>query len=165
MSHRAARLTHDKNARDQIEWTPEWSRRGRGFATYAALRQLGREGVAGLIEQSCEHAQAIVHGIGTLPGADILWNPQINQGLVRFLDPNMEANEKDHDRFTEHVIAAILASGDAFFTATTWRDRKAMRVSVCNWQTTSKTVDTVCLSVATVLHEARTSRLFKSSAV
>jgi glutamate/tyrosine decarboxylase-like PLP-dependent enzyme len=165
LSHRAAYLTHDKDARDQIEWTPEWSRRGRGFATYAALRQLGREGVATLIEQSCEHAQAIVHGIGTLPGAEIVWKPQINQGLVRFLDPNMEPAEEDHDRFTEHVIAAILASGDAFFTATTWRDRKAMRVSVCNWQTTSKTVDTVCQSVATVLHEARTARLFKSSAI
>jgi len=46
LSHRAAYLTHDAEARDQIDWTPEWSRRGRGFATYAALRQLGRSGVA-----------------------------------------------------------------------------------------------------------------------
>lgn len=91
----------------------------RNVATYAALRQLGREGVASLIEQSCEQAQAIVHGIGTLPGAEMLWKPQINQGLVTFLDPSMDADEGDHDRFTDYVIAAILASGDTFFTATT----------------------------------------------
>jgi glutamate/tyrosine decarboxylase-like PLP-dependent enzyme len=82
----------------------------------------------------------------------------------RFLDPKLEADEEDHDRFTEHVIAAILASGDAFFTATTWRGRKAMRVSVCNWQTSSKSVETVCQSVAAALHRGRTARLHAQNA-
>jgi glutamate/tyrosine decarboxylase-like PLP-dependent enzyme len=54
MSHRASYLTHDTVARDQIDWTPEWSHRGRGIATYAALRQLGKQGVAELIESTCE---------------------------------------------------------------------------------------------------------------
>lgn len=117
--HRAAYLTHDAEARDQIDWTPEWSRRGRGFATYAALRQLGRSGVANLIERCCEHALALAERIGTLPGAEILWKPRINQGLVRFLHPGETATRDDHDDFTEEIIEAILASGTAFFTGTT----------------------------------------------
>jgi glutamate/tyrosine decarboxylase-like PLP-dependent enzyme len=155
LSHRASYLTHDQDARDQIDWTPEWSRRGRGFATYAALRQLGKDGVASLVEQSCRHALAIVQRIGAHTGAEIVWTPRINQGLVRFLDPRKAATEDDHDLFTEEVIAAILASGSAFFTGTTWRQRRAMRVSVCNWQTTAQTVDSVCQDVARVLETMR----------
>jgi glutamate/tyrosine decarboxylase-like PLP-dependent enzyme len=58
MSHRASYLTFDADARDQIDWNPEWSRRARGFPTYAALRQLGREGISGMIERCCLHAHA-----------------------------------------------------------------------------------------------------------
>jgi glutamate/tyrosine decarboxylase-like PLP-dependent enzyme len=125
MSYRASYLTHDEAARDQLDWTPEWSRRARGFATYAAIRELGRRGVAQLVEQCCDHARAIVSGIGKLSGAEVVWMPQINQGLVAFGD---EAR-------TDAVIAAINASGEAFFGGTTWRGRRCMRVSVCNWKT------------------------------
>jgi len=102
--------------------------------------------------------------IGALSGAEIVWKPQINQGLVRFLDPRETATEEDHDRFTDAVMTAILSTGDAFFTGTTWRGRKAMRVSVCNWQTTSEEVDAVCRSIAKVLSNARMmrGRLFRS---
>src|SRR5262249_10679685 len=65
MSHRAAYLTHDAEARDQIDWNPEWSRRARGFSTYAALRQLGRNGIAALVERCCKHAHSLVMGIGS----------------------------------------------------------------------------------------------------
>ena len=85
MSHRASYLTHDDVARDQIDWNPEWSHRGRGVATYAAIRQLGKQGVAELIERTCQHAHRLVTRIGALPGAELVWEPQINQGLVRFL--------------------------------------------------------------------------------
>jgi glutamate/tyrosine decarboxylase-like PLP-dependent enzyme len=149
MTHHAAYITHDTNARDPMDWNPEWSRRARGFATYAALRQLGRTGVAELIDRCCEHAHALVTRIGSLPGAQVLWEPQINQGLVRFLDPN--ATEQDHDARTNAIIAAIIASGEAFFTGTTWRGRRAMRVSVCNWQTSAEDVDQVVQSVANIL--------------
>jgi glutamate/tyrosine decarboxylase-like PLP-dependent enzyme len=158
LSHRAAYLTHDAEARDQIDWTPEWSRRGRGFATYAALRQLGRSGLSNLIERCCEHALALTERIGTLPGAEILWKPRINQGLVRFLNPGETATEDDHDDFTKEIMAAILASGIAFFTGTMWRGRRAMRISVCNWQTSADDVDTVCQSVARLLSAAQLRR-------
>jgi len=135
MSHRASYLTHAEDARDQIDWNPEWSRRGRGVAAYAALRQLGRSGVADLVVRSCRHAAALVRGIGALDGAELVWAPQINQGLVRFLDPRAGVTDADHDRRTDAVIAAILATGEAFFGGTTWRGKRCMRVSVCNWQT------------------------------
>ena len=152
MTHRAAYITHDEDARDEMDWNPEWSRRARGFPTYAALRQLGRDGVADLIERCCRHAHAIVTGIGDLPGAELLWEPHINQGLVRFLDPSPAAAEADHDRRTDEVIAAIVATGEAFFGSTTWRGRRAMRVSVCNWQTSDEDVARAVGAAAKVLN-------------
>lgn len=151
MSHRAPYLVHDADARDQIDWNPEWSRRGRGLPTYAAIRELGRDGIAALIERCCEHCHSIVIGIGSLPGAEIVWEPIINQGLVRFLDPRPGASDEDHDRQTDRVNAAILSAGEAFFGGTTWRGRRAMRVSVCNWQTSAQDVERVIESVARVL--------------
>jgi glutamate/tyrosine decarboxylase-like PLP-dependent enzyme len=154
LSHRASYLTHASDARDQMDWNPEWSRRGRGFATYAALRQLGRQGVADLIERTCDHAHALVTRIGSLEGAEVVWEAQINQGLVRFID-HRGTSAADSDAFTDRVMAEILASGEAFFTGTTWRGRRAMRVSVCNWQTTANDVDRVVACVAKILHASK----------
>jgi glutamate/tyrosine decarboxylase-like PLP-dependent enzyme len=157
MTYRAPYLTHASETRDQMEWNPEWSRRARGFATYAALRELGREGVAALVDRCCQHATAIVAGIGKLPGAEVLWSPTINQGLVRFLDLQNEApeskdtNSKSHDHFTDEVIAAINKTGEAFFGGTTWRGKRAMRVSVCNWRTTEEDVERTIRAAEQVL--------------
>ena len=151
MSHRASYLTHADDARDEMDWNPEWSRRARGIPTYAALRQLGRQGVTDLVDRCCRHAHAIVTGIGALPGAELVWAPQINQGLVCFLDPRPDASAADHDRRTDAVIAAIQATGEAFFGGTTWRGRRCMRVSVCNWQTDEAAVTRVIAAVERVL--------------
>jgi glutamate/tyrosine decarboxylase-like PLP-dependent enzyme len=147
MAVRASYLTHASAARDQMDWNPEWSRRSRSFATYAALRQLGRRGVEELVDRCCDHAHAIVTRIGELPGAEMLWEPTINQGLVRFPDPRPSATDVDHDRHTDAVIAAILKTGEAFFGGTIWRGRRAMRVSVCSWQTSEADVDRVVAAV------------------
>jgi aromatic-L-amino-acid decarboxylase len=88
-----------------------------------------------LIERSCAHARSLVLQVGALPGAEVLWIPVLNQGLVRFLDTAASATETDHDRRTDEVIAALQTTGEAFFAGTTWRGRRAMRVSVCNWRT------------------------------
>jgi glutamate/tyrosine decarboxylase-like PLP-dependent enzyme len=151
MSSHAAYLTQDGDARDQLDWTPEWSRRARAFPTYAALRQLGRNGVSDLVERCCEHAHSLVMEMGRLPGAEVISEPTINQGLVRFLDPKPGASDTDHDRRTEEVIAGILASGEAFFGGTTWRGRRAMRVSVSSWLTSEEDVRRVVRAVAEVL--------------
>lgn len=151
LAFRAGYLTHATDARDEMDWNPEWSRRARGFPVYAALRQLGRDGLAELIERCCRHAAAIVTGISELPTAEVLWQPVINQGLIRFLDQTAGATEEDHDRRTDEVIAAILKTGEAFFGGTTWRGRRAMRVSVCNWQTSEHDVQRVVKAVRSVL--------------
>ncbi len=158
LSHRASYLTHDEEARDQIDWNPEWSRRGRGVATYAALRQLGRAGVADLVARSCRHAATLVRGIGALDGAELVWAPQVSQGLVRFLDPQPGATDADHDRRTDATIAAILASGAAFFGGTTWRGRRCMRISVCNWQTSESDVARAVAAVRRAIESAVAAR-------
>jgi glutamate/tyrosine decarboxylase-like PLP-dependent enzyme len=150
-SHRASYTTFVDGARDQIDWNPEWSRRGRGVPTYAALRQLGRAGIADLVERTCAHAHALTTRIGRLPGAQMLWEPTINQGLVRFLDPRPGATDEDHDRRTDETIARIVASSEAFFGGTTWRRKRCMRVSVCNWQTSEADVDRAVSAVRRVL--------------
>ena len=141
MEHHASYLVHATDVRDQLDWTPEHSRRARGFATWAALRQLGKSGVAELIERCVTHAQAIVTRIGALKGAKVMAVPQINQGMVRFFDPKSGATEQDHDAFTDAVAAAINATGEAYFTNTTWRGKRCMRVSVSSWRTTADDVD------------------------
>ncbi len=136
------------DARDQVDWNPEWSRRARGFPVYAAIRSLGRRGIAALVERCCQHAHRLVTEIGALPGAEIVAAPQINQGLVRFLSRN-----GDHDRRTDAIIEAIRAKGVAWFGGTTWHDKRVMRVSVCNWRTTDRDVDRTIDSVREVLAE------------
>jgi len=141
ITYSASYLAREGGARDPIDWTPEWSRRSRGFAAYAAMRQLGRGGIARVVEQCCDVARRLVLGIGGLPGAEVVWTPLINQGLVRFLDPRPGATEEDHDRRTDDVIARIQASGEAYFGGATWRGRRVMRVSSCNFQTTDRDVE------------------------
>jgi aromatic-L-amino-acid decarboxylase len=128
-------------ARDQIEWNPEFSRRARGFAVYAAIRELGRDGLAALVERTCRHAEALVAGLAALPGAEKVAHPGLNQGLVRFGD----------DATTDRIIAAINAGGEAFFGGVTWRGRRCMRVSVCNWRTTEADVARAIAAARAVL--------------
>jgi glutamate/tyrosine decarboxylase-like PLP-dependent enzyme len=118
-----------------------WRQPARGFATYAALRELGRSGLADLIARCCRRAHAIVTRIGALENARAICVPQVNQGLVRFYDARPGATEEDHDKRTDQVMAAINATGEAFFTGTTWRGRRCMRVSVSSWRTTEEDVD------------------------
>jgi glutamate/tyrosine decarboxylase-like PLP-dependent enzyme len=148
-------LVQGAGARDEVDWTPEFSRRARGFATYAALRQLGRDGVAELIDRCCAVTRALIEGVGSLPGAKALCEPQINQGMVRFFNARPGATEADHDRVTDAVIAGVRATGEAFFTGTTWHGVRAMRVSVSNWQTTMEDVQPVVACVARVLEAER----------
>lgn len=135
MSHRAAYLAHSDDARDPIDWTPEYSRRARGFPTWAAVKSLGRNGIGDMVAACCHAARAIVDGAGKLPNVAVMARPIINQGLLRFLDPAPGATAADHDRRTDEVTAAIRASGEACFACTTWRGTRVMRVSVSDWRT------------------------------
>ncbi len=134
--------------RNQKDWNPEWSRRGRGFAAYAAIRALGRSGIAEIVDRCCAHANRLVTSIGSLAGAEIVAKPIINQGLVRFL-----ARDGNHDRQTDDVIRRIQAKGVAWFGGATWRGMRVMRISVCNWTTTERDVDEAVASVREAITE------------
>ena len=158
MEHRASYLIHASDVRDELDWTPEHSRRARGFATFAAMRELGRTGISDLVVRCCRYAHDIVTRIGALPGARMMHEPQINQGLVRFFDSRPDATDADHDTRTDAVAAAINASGEAFFTNTTWRGMRCMRVSVSSWRTTDSDVDRAVAAAAQVLESFNAAR-------
>ena len=136
--------------RNQKDWNPDWSRRGRGFTAYAAIRALGRAGIAEIVERCCTLAERLVTGIGALPGAEIAARPIINQGLVRFLAP-----DGDHDRRTDAVIRRIQADGIAWFGGATWRGMRVMRISVCNWATTERHIDESIAAVRKAMEEVQ----------
>ena len=124
--------------RDGSRWVPDFSRRGRGFAVYAALRSLGRDGVAELVERCCGCARRFAEVLGAQAGVEVLNEVVLNQVLVRF---------GDDDAITDAVVAAVQDEGSCWMSPTTWRGRRAMRISVCNWATTTGDVDRSCAAI------------------
>ena len=120
-----------RSARDQVDWVPEFSRRARGFAIYAALRSLGRSGLAELVERTCACARRFAHGITELDGVELLNDVVLNQVLFRF----------ESDERTDAILHAVQDSGEAWMSGTTWDDRRAIRISVSNWQTGEEEID------------------------
>jgi glutamate/tyrosine decarboxylase-like PLP-dependent enzyme len=138
--------------RDPYNWVAESSRRARGFAIYAALRSLGRDGLAEMIERGCAIARRMADGLRDAPGVTILNDVVLNQVLVRFAPPAAGAidgaGEAAIDAFTREVIAAVQVDGTCWLGGTTWHGMAAMRISVSNWSTTDADAD---LSVAAIL--------------
>ncbi len=139
--------------RDPYNWVPESSRRARGFVVWAALRQLGRSGVADLVGRSCEHARRFAAGLEDLPGARILNDVVLNQVLVRFEDPSGDVELGDAR--TDAVIAAIQADGTLWLGGTRWHGLRAMRISVSGWSTTEADVDASLAAIRRIAGEAR----------
>jgi glutamate/tyrosine decarboxylase-like PLP-dependent enzyme len=126
----AAYLVHTAENRDAFDWTPESSRRARGFAVYAAIRSRGRAGIVELIEGCCAHARRFADGIQEL-GAEVLNDVVLNQVLFRFAT----------DEATDAALAAVQASGEAWMAGTTWAGRRAIRLSVSSWLTSEADID------------------------
>ena len=137
--------------RDAYNWVPESSRRARGFAIYAALRSLGRSGLAGMIDGCCRIARRMADDLRDEEGVTILNDVVLNQVLVRFSPPD-GGGEAATDAFTRRVIAAVQADGTCWLGGTTWHGMAAMRISVSNWSTTEADAD---LSVDAILRCAR----------
>jgi glutamate/tyrosine decarboxylase-like PLP-dependent enzyme len=133
---------HDE--RYQSEWVPEFSRRARGFAVYAAIRELGRRGVAELVERSCRCARLMGELLEAGEGVSVLNDIVLNQVLVRVA--------RDGANVTEEVIDAVQREGTCWLSGTQWQGEPAMRVSVCNWRTTE---DDVRRSAVAILAQAR----------
>ena len=132
--------------RDPYNWVAESSRRARGLPIYAALRELGRDGLAEMIERGCALARRMADGLRDAPGVTILNDVVLNQVLVRFA-PDGDADEAAIDAHTRAVIAAVQADGTCWLGGTTWHGLAAMRISVSNWSTTEADAD---LSVAAI---------------
>ena len=113
------------------DYVMESSRRARGFATWAALRELGRAGVADLVDRCCSHARRFAGALEAVDGVEIGNKVVLNQVLVRW---------GDDDR-TDQMISAVQRDGTAWMGGTTWRGRRFMRISVSNWTTTEADVD------------------------
>ncbi|HEY3813705.1 MAG TPA: aminotransferase class V-fold PLP-dependent enzyme [Caulobacteraceae bacterium] len=155
MSARASYMMKEADAvREQLDFTPEFSRRARGFAVYAALRELGRKGLTELIDRTSDICRALAYGIGALDGAERLTDPEINQALVRFLDPKPGATEADHARRTDAVIAQINQGGEGFFGGVDWRGKRAMRISVVSWRTREEDVSRTVAAVRAAMAAA-----------
>ncbi|MFL5775649.1 MAG: pyridoxal phosphate-dependent decarboxylase family protein, partial [Chloroflexota bacterium] len=149
MSYGAAYYVAGEGAmRDSGNWVADSSRRSRAFTVYAALRELGREGLAELVERCCALARRMADGLRDAPGATILNDVELNQVLVRFAPPDDPgADDAEIDAFTRRVIAAVQADGTCWLGGTTWHGMAAMRISVSNWSTTEADAD---LSVAAI---------------
>jgi glutamate/tyrosine decarboxylase-like PLP-dependent enzyme len=144
MGVRASYLVHSDpgGPRDELDWNPEFSRRARGFPVYAAIRSLGRSGIAELVERCCAHARRFGEALGEAPGVEVLNDVVLNQVLVRF----------DDDDRTLEVIERVQQDGTCWLSGTTWNGVAAMRISVSNWSTTEDDVDR---SIAAILRAAR----------
>jgi len=123
-------LPQETPERNPSDFTPEMSRRSRGVEIWAALRSLGREGVAEMIEHTCRHAIRFAEGLAAA-GYEILNEVVLNQVLVSWGDTAT----------TEKVIDAIQTDGTCWCSGTTWRGRPAMRISVSSWATTEADVE------------------------
>jgi glutamate/tyrosine decarboxylase-like PLP-dependent enzyme len=118
--------------RDNFLWVPDSSRRARGFAVWAALRSLGRDGVAALVERCCALARRMAERLRASPRVELLNEVVLNQVLVRF---------GDSDGATRDAIARIQRDGTCWLGGTVWRGRAAARISVSSWATTEADVD------------------------
>jgi glutamate/tyrosine decarboxylase-like PLP-dependent enzyme len=136
--------------RDPDAFTPETSRRARGLPIWAALRSLGRSGVAELVERCCRHARRFADALGQADGVELLNEVVLNQVLVRFTDPG-----GDHDGRTLEVIRRVQDDGTLWLGSTSWHGMTAMRISVSNWSTGEDDVDR---SVAAILRAAGSAR-------
>jgi glutamate/tyrosine decarboxylase-like PLP-dependent enzyme len=120
------------------DFVPESSRRARGFATWAALRSLGRSGVADLVDRCCELARRFAAGLDDIDGVRVVNDVVLNQVLVRVGDADL----------TDRLEQAIQDDGTCWMGATTWRGERLLRIAVSNWTTTEADVDLVVATIA-----------------
>jgi glutamate/tyrosine decarboxylase-like PLP-dependent enzyme len=149
MAYTAAYLTGQEAGRQfgGGDFVAESSRRARGFATWAALRSLGREGVTGLVDRCCSLARRLAEGIDEIPGVEVVNEVVLNQVLVRV----------GGDAHTRAVERLIQEEGICWLGSTVWRGERLLRVSVSNWATTEEDIDLSVGSIARALERATAS--------
>lgn len=142
MSLQAAYIVGSTAERDPHEFVPEESRRARAVPVYAALRSLGRNGLAELVQRHCRQARRFAEGLRAA-GFEILNDVVLNQVLVAFGDAER----------TRRTIAAIQEDGTCWCGGTVWHGRTAMRISISNWRTTDEDVERSLEAIVRVARE------------
>lgn len=133
MAYTAAYLTGQVAGREfgGGDFVPESSRRARGFATWAAIRLLGRSGVAELVDRCCAMARRFADGLEALDGVEVLNDVVLNQVLFRAGD----------EELTNRMERWLQQEGTLWLGGTTWRGERLLRISVSNWSTSEDDVD------------------------
>lgn len=126
----------DETHRDGSQWVPENSRRARGFVLYAAMRNLGRNGVKSIIENSCDIALLFKELLGQLPHARILNDVVLNQVLCRMVPDSVS----DLDKFNKSIVERIQRDGVCWLGTTIWNGKTVLRISISNWCTSKEDV-------------------------
>ena len=144
MAITAAYLPAERPARTRRDYTPELSRRARGVEVWAALRSLGRAGLAELVERTCRHAARFAEGLATA-GYEVLNDVVLNQVLVSFGDAETTQPRRS---------PRCRRDGTCWCGGTVWQGRTAMRISVSSWATTDEDVER---SLAAMLRVAAAS--------
>lgn len=116
--------------RDPSHFVPELSRRARGFATWAMIRHLGRQGIREMVERHCAVAASMADRLRAEPGIGIVNEVVLNQVLVRF---GGDVGDEAGDALTRRTIARIQADGALFAGGALWHGRQVMRLSVISW--------------------------------
>jgi glutamate/tyrosine decarboxylase-like PLP-dependent enzyme len=148
MSLSAAYLVRSpQEPREPMDWVPESSRRARGFAVYAALRSLGRSGVADLVDRCCRLARHFADRLRQEPSLRVLNDVVLNQVLVRVVPPDGDA-----DAATKTALRLVQDEGVCWLGGSRWHGMEAMRISVSNWSTTEDDIDR---SAASIVKAAR----------
>jgi glutamate/tyrosine decarboxylase-like PLP-dependent enzyme len=137
----------DGSRRDPYQWVPEMSRRARVFAIHAALLAFGRRGLAEMIDRCCCLARRMRNQLCHDAAIAILNDVVLNQVLFTVLPPA----GIDADTFADQLAAAIQAEGTCWLGATTWRGRRALRLSICNYRSTEADIDESATAIRAVI--------------
>ena len=134
MSVRASYLEQADAERHGIRWTGTRSSPAAPAASpiYAAIRALGRDGIAEMVERCCDHARALRGAARRGAGVEILNDVVLNQVLVRF---------GDDDALTQATVKGVQEDGTCWLSGTVWQGKAAMRISVSNWRTSDDDVE------------------------
>lgn len=118
-------LIRDDTRLEPYEKVPEASRRARAIPVWAALRSLGRSGVADLVERLCDNAAALADGARRLPGVEVVNDVVFTQVCLAF----------GSDERTREVGRRLMDDGTVWISGSRWHDREILRISVSNWST------------------------------
>jgi len=159
MSLSAAYLTRSpEEPREPMDWTPESSRRARGFAVYAALRTLGRSGVADLVDRCCRLARRFAARLQQEPTIRILNEVVLNQVLVRVVP-----QAGDADAATREALRLVQEERICWLGGSRWHGMEAMRISVSNWSTTEDDIDRSADSIIRAVRRVQSGQTSRAS--